>query len=187
MFDVSRFTIHDSRFTLHVLWHSSCNPFDMSESELEDFFRREQIRATVSHYESGKRTIYYAGIGEDHLPALLFIHGAPASMTIYKKFFKDPKLLGQFAIYAVDRPGYGVTAGQAVTSIKKQAEMIVPLAERIHRVHQPVILVAGSYGASIACRLVMDYPGMVQGLVLIAPALGPGLEIFLEKFSVKFS
>jgi pimeloyl-ACP methyl ester carboxylesterase len=153
----------------------------MRETELEDFFRNEQIRATVSHYENSKRTIYYATIGEDHLPALLFIHGAPASMTIYKKFFKDAELLKRFAIYAVDRPGYGVTAGQVITSIKKQAEMIFPLAERIHRVHQPLIIVAGSYGASVACRLVMDHPGVAQALALIAPSLGPGLEGWVNR------
>jgi pimeloyl-ACP methyl ester carboxylesterase len=35
---------------------------------------------------------------------------------------------------------------------------------------------AGSYGVSIACRLIMDHPGIIQGLVLVAPSLGPGLE-----------
>jgi pimeloyl-ACP methyl ester carboxylesterase len=54
--------------------------------------------------------------------------------------------------------------------------MIFPLAERIHRVHQPLIIMAGSYGVSIACRLVMDYPKIIQGLILVAPSLGPGLE-----------
>lgn len=79
-------------------------------------------------------------------------------------------------MYAVDRAGYGVTGGKAEPSIPKQAEMICPLAERIHRVHQPLIIMAGSYGVSIACRLVMDHPNLIHGLVLVAPSLGPGLE-----------
>jgi pimeloyl-ACP methyl ester carboxylesterase len=148
----------------------------MTEDELKGFFDRRHIKATINHYTAGKRIIYYATIGEDHLPAILFIHGAPASMTIYKDYFTDEELLKRFAMYAVDRPGFGVTGGKAEPSIQKQAEMIFPLAERIHRVHQPLIILAGSYGVSIACRLVMDRPKIVQGLVLVAPSLGPGLE-----------
>jgi len=110
------------------------------------------------------------------LPAILFIHGAPASMTIYKDYFTDEELLKRFTMYAVDRPGFGVTGGNAEPSIKKQADIIYSLAERIHRVHQPLIIMAGSYGVSIACRLIMDYPNIVQGMVLVAPSLGPGLE-----------
>lgn len=148
----------------------------MSEDQLKGFFDRHGIDATISHYTAIKRRIYYATIGKDHLPAILCIHGAPASMTIYKDYFTDEELLKQFSMYAVDRPGFGVTGGNAEPSIKKQAEMIFPLAERIQRVHQPLIIMAGSYGVPIACRLVMDHPAIVQGLVLVAPSLGPGLE-----------
>src|SRR5215208_3817246 len=149
----------------------------MTEEQLYGFFQKNGVGATVSHYVANNRSVYYAVVGEDHLPALLFIHGAPASMTIYKDFFADEELLKRFSIYGVDRPGFGVSgAGNPEPSIQKQAEMIFPLAERIHRVHQPLIIIAGSYGVSIACRLVMDYPGSTQGLVLVAPSLGPGLE-----------
>jgi pimeloyl-ACP methyl ester carboxylesterase len=148
----------------------------MTEDELKRFFEGHGIKATVNHYTALKRKIFYATIGEDHLPAILFIHGAPASMTIYKDYFTDEELLKRFSMYAVDRPGFGVTAGNAEPSIKKQAEIIFPLAERIHRVHQPLIVMAGSYGVSIACRLVMDHPGTIKGLILVAPSLGPGLE-----------
>jgi pimeloyl-ACP methyl ester carboxylesterase len=36
----------------------------------------------------------------------------------------------------------------------------------------------GSYGAAVACRLAMDYPDMVDGLVLTGPAIGPGRETY---------
>lgn len=148
----------------------------MTQDRLKRFFDRYSIKATINHYTALKRTIYYATIGEDHLPAILFIHGAPASMTIYKDYFTDEELLKRFSMYAVDRPGFGVTDGNAEPSIKKQADMICSLAERIHRVHQPLIVMAGSYGVSIACKLAMDHPKLIQGLVLVAPSLGPGLE-----------
>jgi pimeloyl-ACP methyl ester carboxylesterase len=148
----------------------------MTEEQLKGFFGKHGIIATINHYTSLERTIYYATIGHDHLPAILFIHGAPASMTIYKDYYADKELLDKFSMYAVDRPGFGVTDGDAEPSIKKQAEIIFQLAERIHRVHQPLIIMAGSYGVPIACRLVMDHSRIVQGLVLVAPSLGPGME-----------
>ena len=148
----------------------------MTENQLKGFFEKHGIKAVINHYNAISRTIYYATIGEDHLPAILFIHGAPASMTIYKDYFTDEELLKRFTMYAVDRPGFGVTGGNAEPSIKKQADIIYSLAEKIHRVHQPLIIMAGSYGVSIACRMVMDYPNIVQGLVLVAPSLGAGLE-----------
>ena len=89
----------------------------MTEQELRQFFERNNINASISHYDAQSRRIYYAVIGDDHLPALLFIHGAPASMTIYKDFFRDEELLKRFAMYAVDRPGYGVTDGDPEPSI----------------------------------------------------------------------
>ncbi|HTM94168.1 MAG TPA: alpha/beta hydrolase [Flavisolibacter sp.] len=157
-------------------WHYSCLHIAMSEDELRSFFDKHRIKAIINNHQVLKRTLYYATIGEDYLPAILFIHGAPASMTIYKDFFTDEELLKRFCMYAVDRAGFGVTDGRTEPFIKKQAEMIFPLAERIQRVHQPLIIMAGSYGVPIACRLVIDHPNVVQGLVLVAPSLGPGLE-----------
>ena len=148
----------------------------MTEEKLLQFFSRHQIKASLNQYKAGSLTISYAVVGEDHLPALLFIHGAPASMKMYKNYFTDTQLLNRFSIYAVDRPGYGITGGRAEASLQKAAEQILPLAQRIHRVHQPLIIVAGSYGASIACRMVMDHPGIVSGLVLVSASVGPGLE-----------
>lgn len=148
----------------------------MTEDELKGFFERHNIKVAINHYSASRRSICYATIGDDHLPAILFIHGAPASMTIYKDYYTDTELLDRFSMYAVDRPGFGVTDGKAEPSIKKQADIIFPLAERIHRVHQPLIIMAGSYGVPIACRLVTDHPKIINGLVLVAPSLGPGLE-----------
>lgn len=148
----------------------------MTEDELRSFFAKQKVKATISHYLSVKRVIYYATIGEDHLPAILFIHGSTGSMTIYKDYFSDHELLKRFSIYAVDRPGYGLTIGRPEVSIQRQAQMLLPLAQSIHRVHQPLIIVADTYGAVIACRLTMEHQHVVQGLVLINPIVGPGSQ-----------
>ena len=78
---------------------------------------------------------------------------------------------------SIDRPGYGYSGlGVPETSLEIQAKMIRPLLDSLHHVHHPLIIVAASYGTSVACRLAMDYPELVDGLVLVAPSLAPGEE-----------
>lgn len=38
------------------------------------------------------------------------------------------------------------------------------------------VLVGHSLGGPVACRLAMDYPALVGGLVLVAPSIDPALE-----------
>jgi pimeloyl-ACP methyl ester carboxylesterase len=60
--------------------------------------------------------------------------------------------------------------------ISAQAAIIKLILDSLHRVHRPVIVVGVSYGSPIAARLTMDYPELVDGLVVMAPPLGPGRE-----------
>ena len=96
-------------------------------------------------------------------------------------------------MYAVDRPGYGYSGlGDPEPSIQKQSEMIRPLLDSLNKTRHPIIVVGSSYGASIACRLAMDHPELVDGLVLTGPAIGPGRETyfgitpFIEHWSVRW-
>ena len=80
-------------------------------------------------------------------------------------------------MYAVDRPGYGYSGlADPMPDIQAQAAVIRPILDSLHKARHPIIVVGVSYGSPIACRLAMDYPGLVDGLVLVAPPLGPGLE-----------
>jgi pimeloyl-ACP methyl ester carboxylesterase len=63
-----------------------------------------------------------------------------------------------------------------VEDIQQQAAMIKPILDSLHQVQRPVVLVAASYGTSVASRIAMDYPQLIDGLVLLAPALAPGEE-----------
>lgn len=151
--------------------------FRMSDKELYAFFKKNKIKGSVGYYKAGGRSIRYVSMGNDMLPTLFFIHGAPASLSIYHNFYRDSTLLRTFKMYAVDRPGYGYSGvGMPEPSIQRQVEMIAPVISSLNKVKHPVIIVAGSYGTPIACRLAMDYPSLVDGLVLIGPSLAPGEE-----------
>jgi pimeloyl-ACP methyl ester carboxylesterase len=151
--------------------------FRMSDKELSSFFTKNKVPASIHYYQSGGRRLRYVSIGNDSLPALLFIHGSPASLSIYTDYYKDTDFLRHFKMFAVDRPGYGYSGlGSPEPSIEKQAAMISPILAHLNKLNRPVIVMAGSYGTSVACRLVMDFPALVDGLVLVAPSVAPGKE-----------
>lgn len=152
------------------------NQFSWSDKELSDYFSTKKMKPQYREYTVNGRTIFYASIGSDTLPMVLFIHGAPGSWYDYVKYFGDSNLISKAHLVSLDRPGYGKSGeGQPVTSIEEQAEMIRPLFD-LNKSNQPVVLLGHSYGGPIAVKLAMDYPDEVKGMVLLAPAIDPDNE-----------
>ena len=151
--------------------------FRKSDEELRKFFAQNNIHGKIGYYTAIGRRLRYVSIGTDSMPTLLFIHGSPASMSLYRGRFSDKTILRTFHILAIDRPGYGYSGfGHPEPSIQKQSEMIKPLLDSLYHAKHPIIVVGGSFGAPIACRLAMDHPELVDGLEITGPAIGPGLE-----------
>ena len=151
--------------------------FRKSDKELNKFFQENHIPGKIGYYTALGRKLRYVSIGSANLPTLVFIHGSPASMSLYRGRFRDKTILKTFRVLAVDRPGYGYSGfGNPEPSIQKQSEMIRSLLDSVFKVTHPIIIVGGSFGAPIACRLAMDHPELVDGLVLTGPAIGPGRE-----------
>jgi pimeloyl-ACP methyl ester carboxylesterase len=167
--------------------------FRKSDKELQKIFARRNINASIHYYTTHGRTLRYVSAGNDSLPTLLMLHGSPGSMSYYSGRYADSFIRNTFKVYSVDRPGYGYSGlGNPEPSIQLQSEMIRPILDSLNKAKHPIIILAGSYGASIACRLAMDYPGLVDGLVLTGPALGPGREAYfwftpvVEHWSVRW-
>jgi pimeloyl-ACP methyl ester carboxylesterase len=153
--------------------------FRRSDEELSTIYRERNIDASIHYYTSHGRTLRYVRANDDQQATLLMLHGSPGSISYYGGRFNDSIIKKTFHCIAVDRPGYGYSGfGDPEPSIQKQAAMIRPLLDSLQEVRRPIIIVAGSYGASVACRMAMDYPHLVDGLVLTGPALGPGLEVY---------
>jgi len=151
--------------------------FRMNDKEYKAYFSQKGLSASISYYEKLHRKIRYAVSGNDTSATILFIHGAPSSLSYYRDYMSDSVLLQKATMFAVDRAGYGFSGlGKPEPSIEKQVQLIVPVVDSLNKVHRPLIVVGASYGTAIACRLAMDYPNLVDGLVLIAPALAPGEE-----------
>ncbi|MCO6488460.1 MAG: alpha/beta hydrolase [Phaeodactylibacter sp.] len=134
-------------------------------------------QATFDYYEADGRKIRYLEIGNDSLPLIVFIHGAPSSSSFWKGFLRDSSLLAQAKLLAVDRPGYGYSGyGQPEESVKKQAELIAGIIREKRGHHPAVILHGSSYGGTVAARIAMDFPKLVDGLLLQSASVAPGEE-----------
>ncbi|WP_080057441.1 alpha/beta fold hydrolase [Spirosoma aerolatum] len=163
----------------------------LTDQEIVAEFKGQRIRPVVHSYqvaglknpdgsEEPPRTIRFIETpiqpGDSALPVVLFVHGAPSSLSFFTDFFKDTTLLNRAQLVAVDRPGYGFSDfGRVETSIIRQAEYLQPLIDRYKKA--PYLMVVGSsYGGSVSARLAMNNPDRVDHVVFVSSALGPGLE-----------
>lgn len=90
---------------------------------------------------------------------------------------RDSSLLSQAKLMAVDRPGYGYSGyGQPEVSVKRQAALIAEVLQKKRDQHRSIILHGSSYGGTVAARLAMDFPDLVDGLLLQSASLMPGRE-----------
>ncbi|MCU0355786.1 MAG: alpha/beta hydrolase [Cytophagales bacterium] len=164
-------------FVVVVFITDGCVQFRDTTATLQKYFGEKKLKPLIKQYKAQGRDIRYLSIGDDTSATVLFIHGAPSSMSYFKEYLSDSVLLRRTRMLAVDRPGYGYSGfGLPLTSIEQQARMIRPVLDSLSRKSHPVVLVGTSYGTSVACRLAMDYPHLVDGIVLVAPALAPGEE-----------
>jgi pimeloyl-ACP methyl ester carboxylesterase len=151
--------------------------FRMDDKDLTDWFHSRHIQPQIAYYEARGRKVRYIGVGDNPEATILFIHGAPSSMSYWKSYLADSVLLSRATLYAVDRPGYGYSGlADPLPDLAAQAGIIKLILDSLHKAHHPIIVVGVSYGAPIACRLTMDYPELVDGLIVMAPPLGPGRE-----------
>jgi len=126
-----------------------------------------QLEAEFFYQQTKERTLRYLEIGKDHLPLIVFIHGAPSSSGFWKNLLKDSLLLRNAKLLAVDRPGYGYSGlGKPMISVQQQAALIAEILKNKRAQHQQIIVHGSSYGGTVAARLAMDYPDLVDGLVL---------------------
>lgn len=154
---------------------SGCFSFRMSQKEVDSYFANSALKPRISSYTIDKRRINYAGIGSDSLPTVIFFHGAPGSWTAFIDYFQSEKLLAQAELISVDRPGYGDSNfGKSQPSLQKQSEYFGQLLRKYN--HSPTILVGHSLGGPVVAKLAMDYPDLVDGIIMVAPSIDPSLE-----------
>lgn len=135
------------------------------------------LKADVSYYTHNGRRVRYVEIGRDSLPLIVFVHGAPSSSSFWEDMLRDSTLLSRAKLLAVDRPGYGFSGyGKPELSLKKQAKIISPILKKKRKEHPAIVLHGSSYGGTLVARLAMDYPNLIDGILLQSASVAPGEE-----------
>jgi pimeloyl-ACP methyl ester carboxylesterase len=103
---------------------------------------------------------------------VLLIHGASANLRELWHPLADA-LTVDHRVIAFDRPGYGYSSRpkRGAEKLATQARMAAHVLQQTGA--RPAIVVGHSLGAAVALRLALDFPALVSGLVLIAPASHP--------------
>jgi pimeloyl-ACP methyl ester carboxylesterase len=158
-----------------VLLHS-CISFRMSSSEIDEFFKRNNVEATQRSYEVGFREMHYVEAGDPEKPLILFLHGSPGSLSAFIDFLADSALLKNGLLITADRPGFGYSNfGNGEPSLKKQSECLKPILEE-YKANRPIILVGHSLAGALIVKMAVEYPDLVDGLIIVAGSIDPTLE-----------
>lgn len=151
--------------------------FRLSDDEIRELFVRSKTPPRIFRYTKDSHQIRYTEFGNDSLPVVIMVHGAPSSLSFFSRFYEDSVLLSKSMLVGVDRPGYGYSDfGRSVISIKKQGELLQPLIEKYTANGRKVILAASSYGGSVVARLAMQNPDKVSGILFVSSSFQPGQE-----------
>ena len=150
----------------------------MDDDQLSAILHSASLDAEVGYQEGTTRRLRYLQIGQDiHKPLLVFIHGAPSSSAWWLSMLRDSSLRAEANILAIDRPGYGGSGlGAPMTSVREQAENVAAVIRNRRLVGQKVVVHGSSYGGTVSARLAMDFPNLVDGLLLQSASMAPEEE-----------
>lgn len=163
-------------FLLVMTIMHACMTFRMSPKEVDAYFKENHVQGSQHSYSVGFRDIHYAVAGDSTKPLVLFVHGSPGSLSAFIHFLKDSALLQQALLVTTDRPGFGHSNfGNGEGSLQKQAAILKPILEK-YKHNRPIILVGHSLGGPLIARMAIDYPQLVDGLIIVAGSIDPELE-----------
>lgn len=151
-----------------------------SDHQFEVFFEENNLDSisSINYHKAGLRKIRYIQIGKEDRPLVVFIHGSPSSSSFWSEFLIDSALINNSTLLAIDRPGYGYSGfGNIITSVKKQSELIAGLLYELEEEFTSITIHGSSYGGTVAARIAMDYPDLVDGLILQSSSVAPGEEM----------
>lgn len=154
----------------------SCMSFRMSPREIDEYFKQRGVAAQQHQYTIDNRVIHYVTSGDSTGALVLFIHGSPGSLSAFIHFLADTSLMRQGFLISTDRPGFGYSNfGRGVGSLHEQANILKPILEK-YKNNRPVVLIGHSLGGPLIARMAMDYPELIDGLIIVAGSVDPELE-----------
>lgn len=138
------------------------------------YTRRVEARfpPTGRFIETSDTRLHVREAGNEGAPRILLIHGANSNLLeLWDALAEEFSPLHH--VIAYDRPGMGYSARARANAhtLAHQAQCAARVLEQTGE--GPAIIVAHSLGAAVALRLALNFPHLVRGLVLVAPAGNP--------------
>jgi pimeloyl-ACP methyl ester carboxylesterase len=159
-----------------LLISASCVSFHLSPAEVDEHFVSCEFQPTSKSLRFGERTLHWVEVGDPSRPPVLFVHGSPGTWDAFIEVIVDRDLQARAWMISVDRAGFGGSRGGGhEPSLATQAAHIAAILEQAAP-SRPVIAVGHSLGGSVVARLAVDFPELVQSMVLVAPSIDPALE-----------
>jgi pimeloyl-ACP methyl ester carboxylesterase len=156
---------------------SSCLTFKVSQKEIDKKFMGYEMKPVQHQIEVQGVKMNYAEIGSDSLPVAFFVHGSPGSWGGFIDFMKDTVLLKKVKMVAVDRIGFGNSDfGNGEKSLVVQSELLKPIVAKYKKLGKKIILIGHSLGGPMIARMAMDYPELIDNLIIVAGSIAPDLE-----------
>jgi len=104
---------------------------------------------------------------------IVYIHGTPASSTVFGEQFKHP--FPRATLRSLDRPGFGLSGpARRKPNLDDQANAIGALLPKTFSCR--TILVGHSYGAPVSLLAALKFTNDVAGVVLIGGSVDPAQE-----------
>lgn len=159
-----------------LVFAQGCMTFRTSDKKAKASFAEKGIILKTTTVKRNGHTLHFVQTGADSLPTLLFIHGTPGSWTAFEPYLKDSILLTRFRLISIDRPGFGDSDFGDAMHLDQQSEIMGPVIKSLKNGH-PLWLIGHSMGGPMILQLEADYPGLADGLVLIAGSIDPAAEL----------
>ena len=159
-----------------LVFAQGCMTFRTSDKKAKARFAEKGIVLKTTTIKRNGHNLHFVQTGADSLPTLLFIHGTPGSWTAFEPYLKDSVLLTRFRLISIDRPGFGDSDFGDAMHLHQQSEIMGPVIKSLKNGH-PLWLIGHSMGGPMIVQLEADYPGLADGLVLIAGSIDPAAEL----------
>jgi pimeloyl-ACP methyl ester carboxylesterase len=155
---------------------SSCSNFRKSDKRLQRSLLKKYPKINIGYFEQDSiRGRFLFKDADEKFISLVFVHGSPGSSSSFNSYLIDDTLHNIFNIYVVDRPGYGYSDLGQYHPITSQVNWLSHFIEN-RLAGQSVFLVGHSFGGPIALHTARQLPELVNGTIMIAPALDPDNE-----------
>lgn len=162
-------------YVLLGLTLSSCFQFRYSDKKQLKYFEEKNVKVGLGSEKVLGQNMHYSLTKEPKETLVVFVHGSPGSSSNFIHFLVMDSLLDIAQLMAIDRPGFGSSDfGKSEPDLNKQSAKVLGVLDKFNE--KNIILVGHSLGGPLICKMAMDRPDLVDGLVIIAGSVSPELE-----------